>query len=261
MSRPLHCLVFDIETVPDVELGRRLLGLTGADDALVAEAMFARRTEETGSSFLPLEQHRVIAISALLREGDQFQLWSVGTADSAEDELLRRFFGGLDKLRPTLVSWNGTGFDLPVLHYRMLRHGVASPTYWDSGELDRDFKWNNYLNRYHARHIDLMDVLSSYQARGRASLENVALLLGLPGKLGMAGDQVWQAWRDGKIAEIRDYCETDVMNTYLVYLRFELIRGMLTPADHEAELGRVRGWLAERQEDHWRRFAAAWNAA
>ncbi len=261
MSRPLHCLVFDIETVPDVELGRRLLDLAGADDALVAEAMFALRIEATGSSFLPLEQHRVIAISALLREGDQFQLWSVGTTESPEDELLRRFFGGLDKLRPTLVSWNGTGFDLPVLHYRMLRHGVASPTYWDSGELDRDFKWNNYLNRYHARHIDLMDVLSAYQARGRASLEHVALLLGLPGKLGMAGDQVWNAWRDGRIAEIRDYCETDVLNTYLVYLRFEMIRGTLTAADHEAELGRVRSWLAERKEDHWHRFAAAWNAA
>lgn len=260
MSRELNCLVFDIETVPDVELGRRLLGLDGADDGVVADAMFARRLEEAGTSFLPLEQHRVIAISALLREGGQFQLWSIGTADSPEDELLRRFFGGIDKLHPTLVSWNGTGFDLPVLHYRMLRHGVASRTYWDSGEFDRDFKWNNYLNRYHARHIDLMDVLSAYQARGRASLEHVALLLGLPGKLGMAGDQVWGAWRAGRIAEIRDYCETDVLNTYLVYLQFELIRGLLEPAQHEAELARVRGWLAERTEDHWRRFAAAWNA-
>ena len=261
MSRPLNCLVFDIETVPDVALGRRLLGLADADDALVAEAMFARRIEATGSSFLPLEQHRVVAISALLREGDQFQLWSVGTADSAEDELLRRFFGGLEKLRPTLVSWNGTGFDLPVLHYRMLKHGIASPTYWDSGEFDRDFKWNNYLNRYHARHIDLMDVLSAYQARARASLEHVALLLGLPGKLGMAGDQVWSAWQSGRTGEIRDYCETDVLNTYLVYLRFELIRGMLSAPDHDAELGRVRNWLGERPEDHWRRFVAAWTGA
>jgi predicted PolB exonuclease-like 3'-5' exonuclease len=258
MSRPLNCLVFDIETVPDVELGRRLLGVADADDARVAEAMFARRIEATGSSFLPLEQHRVVAISVLLRDGDQFQLWSVGTADNAEDELLRRFFGGLEKLRPTLVSWNGTGFDLPVLHYRMLKHGIASPTYWDSGELDRDFKWNNYLNRFHARHIDLMDVLSAYQARGRASLEHVALMLGLPGKLGMAGDQVWNAWQGGRIGEIRDYCETDVLNTYLVYLRFELIRGTLSATDHDAELARVRNWLGERTEDHWRRFAAAW---
>jgi len=261
MSRALDCLVFDIETVPDVELGRRLLDLPEADDAAVAETMFARRLEESGTTFLPLEQHRVIAISAVRREGDQFQVWSVGTAESPEEELLSRFFGGLEKLRPTLVSWNGTGFDLPVLHYRMLRHGVASPTYWDSGELDRDFKWNNYLNRYHARHIDLMDVLSAYQARGRASLEHVALLLGLPGKLGMAGSQVWGAWRDGRIGEIRDYCETDVLNTYLVYLRFELIRGTLGAPDHEIELERVRGWLGERREQHWRRFAAAWKPA
>ncbi len=261
MSRPLNCLVFDIETIPDVELGRRLLAMPDADDAAVAEAMFARRLESAGTSFLPLEHHRVIAISALLRSGDQFQLWSIGSAESPEGELLQRFFGGLDKLRPTLVSWNGTGFDLPVLHYRMLRHGVASPTYWDSGEIDRDFKWNNYLNRYHARHLDLMDVLSAYQARGRASLEDMALLLGLPGKLGMAGDQVWGAFRAGRIGEIRDYCETDVLNTYLVYLRFELIRGLLDPPDYDTEVARVRTWLAERREEHWRRFAAAWKPA
>ncbi len=261
MSRPLDCLVFDIETVPDVELGRRLLDIADADDGAVAEAMFAKRTEETGSSFLALEQHRVVAISALLRHGDQFQLWSVGNPDSGEDDLLRRFFGGLEKYRPTLVTWNGSGFDLPVLHYRMLRHGVAAPSYWDTGELDRDFKWNNYLNRYHHRHLDLMDVLSAYQGRGRASLEHVALLLGLPGKLGMGGDQVWPAYRDGRIAEIRDYCETDVLNTYLVYLRFELIRGMLSEADYAVELARVRAWLAERSEAHWLRFSAAWAPA
>ncbi len=261
MSRPLDCLVFDIETVPDVELGRRLLDIPDADDGAVAEAMFAKRTEETGSGFLALEQHRVVAISALLRHGDQFQLWSVGNSDSSEDDLLLRFFGGLEKYRPTLVTWNGSGFDLPVLHYRMLRHGVAAPSYWDTGELDRDFKWNNYLNRYHQRHLDLMDVLSAYQGRGRASLEHVALLLGLPGKLGMAGDQVWPAFRDGRIAEIRDYCETDVLNTYLVYLRFELIRGMLSEPDYASELARVRAWLAERKEAHWLRFSAAWTPA
>ena len=261
MSRPLDCLVFDIETVPDVELGRRLLGLAGADDVAVAEAMFARRLEQAGTTFLPLEQHRIVAISALLRSGDQFQVWSIGSPESPEEELLQRFFGGLERLRPTLVSWNGTGFDLPVLHYRMLRHGVASPTYWDSGELDRDFKWNNYLNRYHARHLDLMDVLSAYQARGRASLEDMAVLLGLPGKLGMAGDQVWPAFCSGRIGEIRDYCETDVLNTYLVYLRFELVRGLLDLQDYGEEIARVRTWLEDRSEPHWRRFTAAWNAA
>jgi hypothetical protein len=261
MTTPLHCLVFDIETVPDVELGRRLPGIKGGDDAAVAEAMFAKRTEETGSAFLPYEQHRVVAISALLRSGDQFRVWSVGAADSPEDELLRRFFGGIDKLKPTLVSWNGSGFDLPVLHYRMLRHGISSPVYWDTGDIDREFRWNNYLNRYHTRHVDLMDVLSAYQARGRASLEHASLLLGLPGKLGMAGDRVWDAWREGRSGEIRDYCETDVLNTYLIYLRFERVRGRLSAQGHEREVERVREWLGERSEAHWRRFLAAWQAA
>jgi predicted PolB exonuclease-like 3'-5' exonuclease len=260
VTATLNSLVFDIETIPDVELGRRLPGLADLDDGAVAEAMFARRTEETGSPFLPFEQHRVVAISAALRTGDELQIWSVGSLESTEDELLRRFFGGLEKLRPTLVSWNGSGFDLPVLHYRMLKHGVVSPTYWDTGDLDRDFRWNNYLSRFHSRHTDLMDVLSGYQSRGRASLQHVAELLGLPGKLGMGGDKVWDAWREGRLAEIRDYCEIDVLNTYLIYLQFELIRGHLTAAGHASEITRVRSWLGERKESHWRAFEAAWKS-
>jgi 3'-5' exonuclease len=125
MSSGADCLVFDIETVPDSELGRRL-GFDG-DDTAVAERMLAARAEETGSSFLPLEQHRVIAISSALRSGEQLQVWSLGAVDGDEADLIRRFFAGIEKLRPTLVSWNGSGFDLPVLHYRMLRHAIPAP--------------------------------------------------------------------------------------------------------------------------------------
>ena len=114
MTGGADCLVFDIETVPDAEFGRRQ-GYDG-DDLSVAAQMLAARAEETGSSFLPLEQHRVVAISTVLRSDDQLQVWSLGAVDSGEDDLVRRFFGGLEKLRPTLVSWNGWGFDLPVLH-------------------------------------------------------------------------------------------------------------------------------------------------
>ena len=119
------------------------------------------------------------------------------------------------------MSWNGGGFDLPVLHYRGMLHGVAAPRYWDQGEGDyhdsRDFKWNNYISRYHSRHLDLMDLLASTsRARARRSTTSPKLM-GYPGKLGMDGSAVWQAWQEGRIAEIRDYCETDVVNTYLVF--------------------------------------------
>ena len=103
-----------------------------------------------------------------------------------------------------------------------------------------------------------MDVLSGYQSRGRASLGNLAALHDLPGKLGMTGEEVWAHFRSGDIAAIRDYCETDVVNTYLIYLRFELIRGRLSPAEYERELGSTREYLAAQTKPHLTRFLDAW---
>ena len=256
----MHCLVFDIETIPDVELGRRLHDLDGIDDAQVGQIMLARRRQDTGSEFLSLEQHRIIAISVALRSRDSLRLWTLGEAASGEAEIITRFFEGIEKYTPDLVSWNGSGFDLPVLHYRAMRHGIAAPRYWEVGDDDPAFRYNNYLNRFHWRHLDLMDVLSGYQNRGRAGLDAVATLLGFPGKLGMAGDQVWEQYRAGNIAGIRDYCETDVLNTYLIYLRFELIRGRMSPAQHAAEIARARDYLAAQGGAHLQQFLAAWPA-
>jgi hypothetical protein len=254
----MHCLVFDIETVPDVEFGRQVLGLEGIEDKRIAQIMFQRRREVTGSEFLSLEQQRVVAISVVLRSRDTLKVWSLGEESSTEKELIERFFDGLDKFSPDLVSWNGAGFDLPVMHYRALKHGVAAPRYWETGDEDQSFRWNNYLNRYHWRHLDLMDVLSGFQGRARASLDNVAMLTGLPGKLGMDGSMVWERYQQGALGEIRDYCETDVINTYLVYLRFEMIRGRLLPDQYRAELARMREYLAAQDKPHFRQYLTAW---
>ena len=257
----MHCFSFDIETIPDVELGRSLWDLDGLSDADVGTAMFFKRLQATGSEFLPLHQHRIVAISVALRTGDSFRVWSLGDEEADEAELVRRFYDGIDRYTPDLVSWNGGGFDLPVLHYRALRHGIQAPRYWETGDGDREFKWNNYLSRFHWRHIDLMDVLAGFQPRGRASLEQVAVLLGLPGKLGMSGDKVWDKFQDGGIREIRDYCETDVLNTWLVFLRFEFMRGNLDAAGLQRECDLVRTSLQAMDEPHLNEFLAAWPEA
>jgi predicted PolB exonuclease-like 3'-5' exonuclease len=256
----MNVLVFDIETIPDVESGRRLHGLEGLSDADVASAMFHLRRQESGNEFLRLHLQRVVAISAVLRRGDALKVWSLGEADSGEKELIQRFFDGLERFTPTLVSWNGCGFDLPVLHYRALVHGVTAPRYWETGEDDASFRWNNYLSRYHYRHTDLMDVLSGYQPRAAAPLDEVASMLGLPGKMGMSGAKVWDAWLAGDIAGIRNYCETDVLNTYLVYLRFELMRGRLTSESYAIECRRVRDTLAQEAKPHFLEFLDRWPA-
>ncbi|MBV8340758.1 MAG: 3'-5' exonuclease [Gammaproteobacteria bacterium] len=254
----MNVLAFDIETIPDVALGRRLYALEGLPDAEVARAMQALRRERTGGDFLPLEQHRVVAISCALRRGDEFRLWSVGDAGTEEGELVQRFFAGIDKLSPDLISWNGSAFDLPVLTYRALATGAQAPRFWETGDEDPAFRHNNYLGRYHWRHTDLMDVLSAYQNRGRVSLAGMAALLGLPGKVGLRGGDVWETWQRGDIAAIRRYCETDVLNTWLIYLRFAQLRGLLSRTEHAEEVERVRALLRSSTEPHLAEFLQAW---
>ncbi|HQR03003.1 MAG: 3'-5' exonuclease [Proteobacteria bacterium] len=259
-------LVFDIETIPDVA-GLRTLHDLPADmsDVDVAELAFQKQRVKNGSEFLPHYLQRVTVISFVLRSDEGFKVVSLAEPRLSEAEIVQMFFKGIEKYTPQLVSWNGGGFDLPVLHYRSLVHGVVAPRYWETGENGshdgRDFKWNNYLNRYHARHLDLMDLLALYQPRANAPLDDLAKLMGFPGKLGMDGSAVWKGWLDGRIDDIRDYCETDVVNTYLVYLRFQKMRGQLSAAEHDDEVALVRSQLAAMKAPHWQQFLAAWGAA
>jgi 3'-5' exonuclease len=255
-------LVFDIETIPDIAGLRRLHGLEAdLPDAEVAEmALLMRRQQTGGSDFLPLHLHRIVTISCALRAADSFKVFSLAAPEADEGQIIQRFFDGIEKYTPQIVSWNGGGFDLPVLHYRGMLHKVVAPRYWDLGEDDKDFKWNNYISRYHSRHLDLMDLLAMYQPRASIGLDDFAKLLGFPGKLGMDGSQVWNAWQAGKHAEIRDYCETDVVNTHLVFLRHQLMRGHLTRPAYDAEIALVRDTLAGIDAPHWQQFLEAWTA-
>lgn len=258
----MNTLVFDIETVPDIAGGRRLYGLDGLDDAAAGEALFKLRRQETGGSdFIRHSLQRVVCISAVLRSRDGVKVWTLGGESESEAQIIKRFFDGLEKTQPTLVSWNGSGFDLPVLHYRALIHGIQAPSYWDQGEHNRDAKFNNYLGRFHSRHTDLMDLLAGYQARAAQPLDQVATLLGFPGKSGMDGSQVWPAFLAGELSKIRQYCETDVLNTWLVWLRFQFMRGQLDSAGLDSELGLVRELLQTSTMPHLQAFLADWNAA
>lgn len=258
----MNILVFDIETIPDVATGRRLHSLDGLSDADVARVLAMKRREQTGDSeFLRHHLHRIVAISAVLRHGDGVRVWSLGEPASDEAELIRRFYDGIEKYTPTLVTWNGCTFDLPVLHYRALKHGISAPRYWETGSEDSSFRFNNYLNRFHERHTDLMDVLSNYQARAAAPLDEIAVTLGFPGKMGMSGAQVWEQYQAGKIEDIRNYCETDVLNTYLVYLRYELMRGNLDATGLARETELLRATLRAANKPHLNDFLAAWDVS
>ena len=253
-----YFFAFDVETAPDVESGRRLYGLEGLDDANTAKAMHQIRMQESGGrSFLRLYLHRVVAVSGVLRrrtrsrDSPDIRIWSLGSPESSEKELLEAFFRIIELRAPTLVTWNGGGFDLPLLVYRALYHGVGGGRYFETR--NPEFRFNNYLNRYHERHTDLMDLFSGHQLRAAAPLDELARFLGLPGKEGMHGADVETRYFAGEIEAIRHYCETDALLTWLIYLRFDRVRGRLGDEELAYELALVRA--AVRERDHLRAFA------
>jgi len=254
----MNIFVFDIETIPDTQLGRSIYHLENLSDEAVTQALLHLRRQNSQSDFLKLHMHQIVAISVVLRTSEHFKVWSLGNESSSEKELLERFFDGIQKYSPTLVSWNGGGFDLPVIHYRALMHKISAPRYWEIGEEDSSFRWNNYLNRFHYRHMDLMDILAGYQSRANAPLEEIALSLGLPGKMGMSGEKVWEAFYKGEIENIRNYCETDVLNTYLIYVRLQLLRGKLSLIEYENEYTFVKQNLREADKPHFTKFCEYW---
>ena len=255
----MSILVFDIESIPDFESGRKIHKLSDdLSDKDVVKAMQHLQFQKSGSEFMPLHLQKIVAISAVFEKSDQIKVWSLGDVDASEKEIIQRFFQGIEQNTPTLVSWNGGGFDLPVLNYRSLLHGVEAPRYWEVGGDDTSFRYNNYISRFHWRHTDLMDVLGNYQPRAGAKLDEIATMLGYPGKLGMSGADVWDKYQQGAIEEIRNYCETDVLNTYLVYLHFEMIRGHCGSVLLAEKIKRVKQMLKESEKLHLIEFLDVW---
>lgn len=258
-------LAFDIETIPDAHGIRTLYQLpTTLSDEDTVEFMQQKRRADANSDFMPLHLQKVVAISCCMRRGEKnIKIATLGDKEDSEDIIILKFFDLIEQCTPQLVSWNGNGFDLPVLHYRGLIHGITAKRYWDMGDSDfydsKDFKWNNYVSRYHARHCDLMDLLALYQPKNNIPLDEISKLCSFPGKMGMDGSKVWNAYQAGKIEEIRDYCETDALNTYLMFLRFELMRGHLDADEYHREIEIVRQFLQENSDKiHFTEFQNAW---
>jgi len=242
----MNVLAFNIKTIPDIEGGRRLYDLQGLTDKEVANVMFHKRRQETGTEFLRLHLHRIVAISAVVRSPDGLKVWTLADEQSSETEIMRQFFKGIEQDVPQLVSWNGNGFDLPVLHYRSIIYGVQAPLYWQDA-----------LNSQN-RHIDIMNVLAGDKRHTNTPLDEIAILLNLPGKLGMNSEQVWDNYQSGDMSNIRNGCEIDALNIYLVYLRFELINGQLSDEEYAKECEQVKTILIKENKPHLTEYNSCW---
>jgi predicted PolB exonuclease-like 3'-5' exonuclease len=221
-SRMASTIVWDIETVPDLKGFAAANGHDGSGDDEIRAAI--------GDKFPKHIYHSIICIGALIAHKDDGR-WTIDAlgaphvGERSEKALISSFVDRIAELAPQLVTFNGSSFDLPVLRYRAMVHGVAAP-----GLSSRP-----YFNRYTEDAVDLCDVLSSFSAQGKVTLHELCRVMGVLGKPdGISGGDVESFYRDARIREIAEYCESDVVNTYRVWLRYELFRGRLSASEFQA---------------------------
>jgi predicted PolB exonuclease-like 3'-5' exonuclease len=228
-------IVWDLETVPDLRGFAQANRLDGKTDDEIREAM--------GDKFPKHVYHSIVCIGALVAS-DRESHWEVEAlgaphvGDRTEKELISAFVSKIDELKPQLVTFNGSGFDLPVLRYRAMVNEVSAP----------GLSARPYFNRYTDDALDLCDVLASFSLQCRASLDEICRVMGMPGKPdGFCGNDVESYFREGKIQEIASYCESDVLNTYRLWLRHELFRGKLDQPKFEQSEVRLNYFLDSRK--------------
>ncbi len=236
-------LIFDCESIPD---GKLLNIVKYPTETLTPEEAVARAQAEAkassgGSDFLPVTFQLPIAIS-MLRVGADYSLQAISCLDAPlyrSRTIIEQFWAGLVHYHQQfrgqvkMVTFNGRGFDLPLLEIAAFRYGLAAPQLL-----------SGLQKRYDDWHLDLMDWLTNYGAiRLSGGLNLLSKLLGKPGKMEVTGKKVYPMWRDGKLAQINDYCLCDTLDTYFVFLRTRVMAGALSLDDEQALLRRTRDWL------------------
>src|SRR5262245_11855495 len=244
-------LVVDTESVPD---GRLLSAVKYPEDNLTPEQAIERAQaearEKTGSDFIPVTFQVPVAV-CVLRVGTDFSLQTFACLDAPHyrpAEIVKKFWSATSWYKAKLVTFNGRGFDMPLLEMAAFRHGVSARDHY----LARD--------RYRGP-LDLMDWFTNFGGcRLDGGINLLAKLLGLPGKMGVKGDQVYQMYLDGKLQEINDYCLCDTLDTYFVFLRTRILTGDLN-LEQEAELIAKAKELLESKTTEFpvlRKYLASW---
>lgn len=246
--------IFDVET----RIDKRLLNQTlfrgrGLDEQAAFEEFRQGLIRDRQSDFFPLSFHVPISIAIGHVDGDRVleRVESLGGPEGTEGSIVREFWERIERFSGCLVSFNGRRFDLPVLELAALRYGCAAPRYFDgeraaAEEAERRSSERSRRHRYSEAHYDLLDFLTNFGAvRFRGGFDLLLRLIGIPGKGAIDGSRVQELWEAGRLADIDAYCRRDVVQTYFLFLRLELVRGRITAERHAQLLERAAGFRQE----------------
>lgn len=261
-STTVSYLVFDVESVADGDLIAKIR--YPGDDLNAKQAIERYRAElleKYESEFIPYTFQIPISI-AIMKVDKNLQLIDIVTLDDPQyrpEVIAKQFWQGWEHYqRPSLVSFNGRSFDIPLLELAAFRYGISVPNWFNIF----DKSWEQRRGRYNQRsHIDLQDMLTNFGAsRFNGGLNLVANLLGKPGKMGIAGHMVQDLYSEGQVQRINDYCRCDVLDTYFVFLRFSVLLGKISIEQEQERVAHAKQWLQDHSENEtaYRDYLEKW---
>lgn len=230
-------LVFDVESVPDEELIRAHFKLEGSGIELCLRALEMHK-EKSGSTFLPHPFHKIVAIAGVMCDeyGRFVSVGSFPKGESSCDErsLIESFLSFVDEKNPKLVSFNGRAFDMPLILLRAMIYNISCYSFFEErNDKINKSKWDNYRSRYsESFHLDLYDTIGHYGAMRPIKLDLLCQMAGIPGKYDVDGSQVMELFYENREDKIREYCESDVINTYLLFLKYSLLKSNISLEDY-----------------------------
>ena len=261
-STTVSYLVFDVESVADGDLIAKIR--YPGDDLNAKQAIERYRAElleKYESEFIPYTFQIPISI-AIMKVDKNLQLIDIVTLDDPQyrpEVITKQFWQGWEHYqRPSLVSFNGRSFDIPLLELAAFRYGISVPNWFNIF----DKSWEQRRGRYNQRsHIDLQDMLTNFGAsRFNGGLNLAANLLGKPGKMGIAGHMVQDLYSEGQVQRINDYCRCDVLDTYFVFLRFSVLLGKISIEQEQERVAHAKQWLQDHSENEtaYRDYLVKW---
>ena len=228
--------IFDCETIPDIDLILQTFETNKEDELEIIKEAQEQYAQEKNTTFLPLPYHKVVTLSAVIADefGRFIKVGDFGEGEDKEESIIRHFFRFIEEKNPKLVSFNGRGFDMPMLLIRAMKYNLSFPAWFDQNNpILNKTKWENYRQRFaEGFHLDLLDSMGSFGAVRNLKLDTLCTMAGIPGKYDVSGDQVLDLYYAGKLDLNKEYCQSDVLNTYWLYLKYELLRGDLALPDY-----------------------------
>lgn len=251
MSEQPAYFVFDIESVADASLISKIhfAGKVPPEEAIARYREELLERSGGDSDFIPYTFQVPISV-VIAKVAENFSILDIVLLDEPHfrpHEIAAKFWKGWTAYRqPTLVSFNGRSFDVPMLELAAFRYGISIPAWFAMSAKTFEQPRNRYNTK---RHLDLCDVLTNFGAsRFNGGLNLAANILGKPGKMDTQGDMVQDLFNAGELARINDYCRCDVLDTYFVFLRTMVMTGSLTLHEEQVLVKRTKDWVMERSE-------------